>query len=166
MTLLNLKTFLNVTAKNNSLYYYSHKDFNIFTDGVVVYGSLKKSNSDETVKNFEELYNNRTIEFPLSKSLDDVVRAYKTGFRNYVTNYIETSIERLKVVEIYSQTWKNKGYLAIDKKYKKCCKANPKKGKYCYIIDTKIKDNPISVYFESNQKTGEFIMIMPIELRK
>ena len=166
MTILNLKTFLNNTAKKGELYYYEHTDYHIFTNGIIVYGIRKGSLDEIPVQNVEELMNAFTYKLKYTYSLDEIVNTYKNGNRIHVTNYENIFIINLKVVKVFTDLWNKRNYVIIDKRYKNCCKSINKIFKECFIIDTTIKGKELSLYFESTLDGNEFIMIMPIKLRK
>ena len=166
MTLLNLKTFLNNTAKKGKLYYYEHTDYHIFTDAKIVYGFRKGSLDEIDVQYVEELMNGFTAKLKFSITLDEIINAYKNGTRTHVTNYENSYIKNHKVVMAFTDLWNNRNYVAIDRRYKNCCKPMKKCTKECFIIDTTIKNKELSLYFESTLDANEFIMIMPIEIRK
>ena len=166
MTILNLKTFLNNTAKKGELYYYEHTDYHIFTNGIIVYGIRKGSLDEIPVQNVEELMNAFTYKLKYTYSLDEIVNTYKNGNRIHVTNYENIFIINLKVVKVFTDLWNKRNYVIIDKRHKNCCKSINKIFKECFIIDTTIKGKELSLYFESTLDGNEFIMIMPIKLRK
>ena len=166
MTILNLKTFLNNTAKKGKLYYYEHTDYHIFTNGIIVYGIRKGSLDEIPVQNVEELMNAFTYKLKYSYSLDEIINAYKNGSRTHVTNYENSYIKNHKVVKVFTDLWNKNNYAIIDRRYKNCCKSINKIFKECFIIDTTIKNKELSLYFESTLDDNEFIMIMPIEIRK
>ena len=166
MTLLNIKTFLNNTVEKNGLYYYEHTDYYIFTNGKIAYGIRKGTTIDLPVKQLEELSSNITIELKNSNSLDEIVNIYKNGKRTHVTNYKDSFINNSKTVNVFTDLWNNTDYVTIDKRYKNCCKSMNKCFKDCFIIETEIKNKEISLYFESTLNDDEFILIMPIQLRK
>ena len=166
MTILNLKTFLNNTAKKGELYYYEHTDYHIFANGIIVYGIRKGSLDEIPVQNVEELMNAFTYKLKYTYSLDEIVNTYKNGNRIHVTNYENIFIINLKVVKVFTDLWNKRNYVIIDKRYKNCCKSINKIFKECFIIDTTIKGKELSLYFESTLDGNEFIMIMPIKLRK
>ena len=62
--------------------------------------------------------------------------------------------------------WNNTEYVIIDKRHKNCCKSTNKCVKDRFIIETEIKNKEISLYFESALNDDEFILIMPIQIRK
>ena len=169
MTLLNLKTFINNTAKKGNLYYYEHADYHIFTNGKIAYGIRKEITIDLPVNQLvelEELSNNYTIKLRTSQSLDGIVNIYKKGKRKHVTNYKDSFINNSKTVNVFTDMWTNTDYVIIDKRYKNCCKSTKKCFKECFIIETVIKNKEMSLYFESTLNADEFVLIMPIELRK
>ena len=165
MTLLNLKTFINNTVKKGGLYYYNNSDYYIFTNGKIAYG-IRKGTTNLPVKHIEELLNNCTAEIITSNSLDEIVNIYKNGKRAHVTNYKDSFINNSKTVNIFTDMWNNTDYVIIDKRYKDCCKSIKKCFKDCFIIETKIKNKELSLYFERTLNDDEFILIMPIQLRK
>ena len=166
MTILNLKTFINNTAKKGSLYYYNHIDYHIFSNGKIAYGIRKGTITNLPVKHIEELSNNCTTELIIPNSLDEIVNIYKNGKRTHVTNYKDSFINNLKTVNVFTDLWNNHNYVTIDRRYKNCCKSTKKCFKDCFIIETKIRNKEISLYFESTLNDDEFILIMPITLRK
>ena len=167
MTILNLKTFINNTAKKGSLYYYNNVDYHIFTNGRIAYGIRKGTTTNLPVKHIEELSNNcSTIELRIPNSLDKIVNIYKNGKRKHVTNYKDSFINNSKTVNVFTDMWNNTGYVIIDRRYKNCCKSTNKCVKDCFIIKTEIKNKETSLYFESTLNDDEFILIMPIQLRK
>ena len=166
MTILNLKTFLNNTAKKGELYYYEHTDYHIFTYGKIVYGIRKGSLDEIPVQNVEELMNAFTYKLKYTHSLDEIIDAYKNGTRTHVTNYENSYIKNHKVVKVFTDLWNKNNYAIIDRRYKNCCKSINKIFKECFIIETTIKNKQLSFYFESTLNDDEFIMIMPIEIRK
>ena len=166
MTLLNLKTFINNTVKKGGLYYYEHETYYIFTNGKIAYGIRKGTLINLPVKHIEELSNNYTIKLRNSNSLDEIVNIYKNGKRTHVTNYKDSFINISKTVNVFTDTWNNTEYVTIDRRYKNCCKSMNKCFKDCFIIETEIKNKEISLYFESTLNDDEFILIMPIQLRK
>ena len=166
MTLLNLKTFLNNTVKKDGLYYYEHIDYHIFTNGKIVYGIRKGSLDEIPTQNVEELMNAFTVKLNTTYSLDEIINAYKNGIRTHVTNYENSYVKNHKVVKVFTDLWNNRNYVTIDRRYKNCCKSINKIYKECFIIDTTIKNKELSLYFERSLNNDEFIMIMPIEIRK
>ena len=170
MTILNLKTFLNNTAKKGELYYYEHTDYHIFTNGKIVYGIRNGSLDEISVQYVEELMNAFTAKLKSSIALDGIINSYKNGTRTYVTNYENSYIKKHKVVKVFTDLWNKSNYAIIDRRYKNCCKSINKIYKECFIIDTTIKSKisrkELSLYFESTLDDDEFIMIMPIEIRK
>lgn len=166
MTILNLKTFLNNTAKKGKLYYYGHTDYHIFTNGKIVYGIRKGWIDEIPVQHVEELMNGLTAKLALSIVLDEIINYYKNGTRTHVTNYENGFINNLKAVKVSTDLWNKRNYVIIDRRYKNCCKSIKKCFKECFIIETVIKNKELSLYFESILDDNEFIMIMPIEIRK
>ena len=166
MTLLILKTFLNNTAKKGELYYYEHTDYHIFTDAKIVYGIRKGSLDEIAVQNVEELMNTFTYKLKYTYLLDEIINTYKNGTRTHVTNYENSYFKNHKIVKVFTDLWNNRNYVIIDRRYKNCCKSINKIYKECFIIDTTIKNKELSLYFESTLNDNEFIMIMPIEIRK
>ena len=166
MTLLNLKTFLNNTAKKGKLYYYEHTDYHIFTDAKIVYGIRKGSLDEIPVQYVEELMNAFTAKLKSSIALNDIINTYKNGNRTHVTNYENSYIKNHKVVKVFTDLWNKRNYAIIDRRYKNCCKSMNKIFKECFIIDATIKGKQLQLYFESTLDDNEFIMIMPIEIRK
>ena len=166
MTLLNLKTFINNTAKKGKRYYYEHTDYHIFTNGKIVYGIRKGSLTEIPVHHVEELMNAFTTKLKSSINIDRIVNAYKKGKRTHVTNYENGFINNLKTVKVFTDLWNKRNYAIIDRRYKNCCKSINKIHKECFIIETIIKSKELSLYFESTLDDNEFIMIMPIEIRK
>lgn len=166
MTILNLKTFLNNTAKKGKLYYYEHTDYHIFTNGKIVYGIRKGSLDEIHVKYIREMLDVFTGKLKSSNSLDEIIDTYKNGNRTHVTNYENSYVKNHKVVKVFTDLWNNRNYVTIDRRYKNCCKSINKIYKECFIIDTTIKNKELSLYFESTLDDNEFIMIMPIEIRK
>lgn len=166
MAILNLKTFLNNTAKKGELYYYEHTDYYIFTNGKIVYGIRKGSLDELHVQYVEELMNSFTVKLKYLIALDEIINYYKNGNRTHVTNYENSYIENRKVVKVFTDLWNKNNYVIIDRRYKNCCKPTNKIFKECFIIDTTIKGKELSLYFESTLDDNEFIMIMPIEIRK
>ena len=170
MTILNLKTFLNNTAKKGELYYYEHTDYHIFTSGKIVYG-IRKGSLDEIPEQYvEELMNAFTGKVKSSIALDEIITSYKNENRTHVTNYENSYIKSHKVVKVFTDLWNKSNYVVIDRRYKNCCKSINKIFKECFIIDTTIKSKigskQVQLYFESTLDGNEFIMIMPIEIRK
>ena len=94
------------------------------------------------------------------------MRIYKNGKRTHVTNYKDSFINNSKTVNVFTDMWNNTDYVIIDKRYKNCCKSTNKCVKDCFIIETVIKNKEISLYFESALNDDEFVLIMPIQLRK
>ena len=166
MTILNLKTFLNNTSKKGKLYYYEHTDYHIFTDAKIVYGIRKGSLDAMPVQHVEELMNAFTAKLKLPISLDEIINSYKNGTRTHVTNYENSYIKNHKVVKVFTDLWNKNNYVIIDRRYKNCCKSTNKIYKECFIIDTTIINKELSLYFESTLDDNEFILIMPIEIRK
>ena len=170
MTILNLKTFLNNTAKKGELYYYEHTDYYIFTNGKIVYGIRKGSLDELQVQYVKEMLNVFTAKLKTSITLDEIINAYKNETRTHVTNYENSYIKKHKVVEVFTDLWNKHNYVIIDRRYKNCCKSINKIFKECFIIDTTIKSKigskQLQLYFESTLDDNEFIMIMPIEIRK
>ena len=165
MTILNLKTFLNNTAKKGELYYYEHTDYHIFTNGRIVYG-IRNDSLDKIPLQYIELMNSYTSKFKSSISLDEIINSYKNEIRIHVTNYENSYILKHKVVKVFTDLWNKRNYVIIDRRYKNCCKSMKKIFKECFILDTTIKGKELSLYFESTLDDNEFIMIMPIEIRK
>ena len=167
MTILNLKTFLNNTSKKGELYYYEHTDYHIFTNGKIVYGIRKGSITEIHV---EELMNVFTSKLTSSIALDEIINSYKNVNRTYVTNYENSYFKNYKVVKVFTDLWNKSNYVIVDRRYKNCCKSINKIYKECFIIDTTIKSKigskELSLYFESTLNDDEFILIMPIQLRK
>ena len=95
-----------------------------------------------------------------------IINSYKNGTRTHVTNYENSYIKNHKVVKVFTDLWNKNNYAIIDRRYKNCCKSTNKIFKECFIIDTTIKSKELSLYFESTLDDNEFIMIMPIEIRK
>ena len=166
MTILNLKTFLNNTAKKGELYYYEHTEYHIFTNGKIAYGIRKETTIDLPVKYLKELSNNFTAKLKSSNVLDGIVHIYKKGKRTHVTNYKDSFVNNSKTVKVFTDLWNNSNYVTIDRRYKNCCKSTNKIYKECFIIDTIIENKELSLYFESTLDDNEFILIMPIEIRK
>ena len=166
MTILNIKTFLNNTTKKGELYYYEYADYRIFTNGKIVYGIRKGSVDEILVQHVEELMNAFTAKLAPSIVLDEIIDAYKNGTRTHVTNYENSYIKNHKVVKVFTDLWNKNNYAIIDRRYKNCCKSMKKCTKECFIIYTTIKNKELSLYFESTLDDNEFIMIMPIEIRK
>ena len=166
MTLLNLKTFLNNTSKKGKLYYYEHTEYHIFTNGEIVYGIRKGSLDVIPVQYVEELMNAFTAKLKFSITLDEIINSYKNGNRTHVTNYENGYLKKDKTVKVFTDLWNKRNYAIIDRRYKNCCKSINKTYKECFIIETIIKNKELSLYFESTLNDDEFIMIMPIELRK
>ena len=164
MTILNLKTFLNNTAKKGKLYYYEHTDYHIFTNGIIVYGIRKGSLYEIHVQHVEELMNAFTDKLNSTYSFDEIIDPYKNGYRTHVINYENSYIKNNKVVKAFKDLWDKNNYTIIDRRYKNCCKSTNKIYKECFIIDTTIKNKELSLYFESTLDDNEFIMIMPIEI--
>ena len=166
MTILNLKTFLNNTAKKGELYYYEHTDYHIFTGTKILYGIRKGSLDEIPVQHVEELMNSFTVKLNFQIDLDEMINSYKNGTRSYVINYENGFINNLKTVKVFTDLWNKRNYTIIDRRYKNCCKSINKVFKECFIIDATIKGKELSLYFESTFNDDEFIMIMPIEIRK
>lgn len=170
MTLLNLKTFLNNTAKKGVLYYYEHTDYHIFTNGQIAYGIRKGSLIERPDQYLNELLESFTLKLKSSITLDEIINTYKNGTRTHVTNYENSYFKKHKVVKVFTDLWNKSKYIIIDRRYKNCCKSINKIYKECFIIDTtiksKISSKELSLYFESTLDDNEFIMIMPIEIRK
>ena len=166
MTLLNLKTFINNTVKKGGLYYYNHSDYHIFTNGKIAYGIRKGSTVERPDQYLIELLDLFTIKLKSSNALDEIVEIYRKGKRTHVTNYKDSFINNSKTVNVFTDMWNNTDYVTIDKRYKNCCKSMNKYFKDCFIIETKIKNKELSLYFESTLNDDEFILIMPIQLRK
>ena len=170
MTILNLKTFLNNTAKKGQLYYYEHTDYHIFTNGKIVYGIRKGSLDEIPVQYVEELMNAFTAKLKASIALDEIINSYKNETRIHVTNYENSYIKKHNVVKVFTDLWNKRNYAIIDRRYKNCCKSMNKTFKECFIIDTTIKSKigskQLQLYFESTLDDNEFIVIMPIEIRK
>ena len=166
MTILNLKTFLNNTAKKGELYYYEHTDYHIFTNGKIVYGIRKGSLDEILVQYVEELMNAFTAKLKHSINLEEIIDSYKNGTRTHVTNYENSYIKKHTVVKVFTDLWNKSNYVIIDRRYKNCCKSINKIFKECFIIDTTIRSKQLQLYFESTLDDNEFIMIMPIEIRK
>ena len=166
MTILNLKTFLNNTAKKGKLCYYEHTDYHIFTNGIIVYGIRKSSLSEIHVKYIRQMLDVFTATLKFSITLDEIINSYNNGTRTHVTNYENSYIKNNKVVKVFTDLWNKNNYAIIDRRYKNCCKSTNKIFKECFIIDTTIKNKELSLYFESTLDGNEFIMIMPIEIRK
>ena len=169
MTILNLKTFLNNTAKKGELYYYEHTDYYIFTNGKIVYG-IRKGSLDEIPLQYVKLMNAFTSRLTSSIALDEIINTYKSVTRTHVTNYENSYFKNSKVVKVFTDLWNKSNYVIIDRRYKNCCKSINKIYKECFIIDTTIKSKigskELPLYFESTLDDDEFIMIMPIEIRK
>ena len=166
MTILNLKTFLNNTAKKGELYYYEHTEYYIFTNGKIVYGIRNCSLDELHVQYVEELMNTFTAKLKSSIALNEIINSYKNGNRIHVTNYENSYIKNHKVVKVFTDLWNKSNYAIIDRRYINCCKSMNKIFKECFIIETIIKNKELSLYFESTLNDDEFIMIMPIEIRK
>ena len=170
MTILNLKTFLNNTAKKGELYYYEHTDYYIFTNGKIVYGIRNGSLDELHVQYVEELMNAFTAKLKYSIALDEIINSYKNETRTHVTNYENSYIKNHKVVKVFTDLWNKSNYAIIDRRYINCCKSMNKIFKECFIIDATIKSKQqskqLQLYFESTLDDNEFIMIMPIEIRK
>ena len=170
MALLNLKTFLNNTTKKGVLYYYEHTDYHIFTNQKIVYGIRKGATIDSPIQFLEEQSDNITFKLRNSNLLDEIINTYKNGTRTHVTNYENSCIKNHKVVKVFTDLWNKSNYVIIDRRYKNCCKSINKIFKECFIIDTtirsKIGSKQLPLYFESTLDDNEFIMIMPIEIRK
>ena len=170
MALLNLKTFLNNTAKKGELYYYEHTDYHIFTNGKIVYGIRNGFLYEIPVQHVEELMNAFTAKLKSSIALDEIINSYKNGTRTHVTNYENSYINKHKTVKVFTDSLNKSNYVIIDRRYKNCCKSINKLFKECFVIDTtiksKIRSKQLPLYFESTLDGNEFIMIMPIELRK
>ena len=169
MTILNLKTFLNNTAKKGELYYYEHTEYYIFTNGKIVYG-IRKGSIDEIPLQYVKLMNAYISKLKSSIALDEIINSYKNGNRIHVTNYENSYIKKHKAVKVFTDLWNKHNYAIIDRRYKNCCKSINKIFKECFIIDTTIKSKigskQLQLYFESTLDDNEFIMIMPIEIRK
>ena len=105
-----------------------------------------------------------------SIALDEIITSYKNENRTHVTNYENSYIKNHKVVKVFTDLWNKSNYVLIDRRYKNCCKSINKIFKECFIIDTTIKSKigskQVKLYFESTLDDNEFIMIMPIEIRK
>lgn len=166
MTILNLKTFFNKTVKKGEFYYYEHTDYHIFTNGKIVYGIRKGSLEEMPVQYVEELMKVYIAKLKSSIVLNEIINSYKNGNRTHVTNYENSCIKNHKVVKVFTDLWNKRNYVIIDRRYKNCCKSTNKIFKECFIIDTTIKNKELSLYFESTLDDNEFIMIMPIEIRK
>ena len=170
MLILNLKTFLNNTAKKGELYYYEHTDYHIFTNGKIVYGIRKGYLDEIPVQHVEELMNGFTAKLAPSITLDEIIDAYKNVTRTHVTNYENSYFKKEKVVKVFTDLWNKSNYVIINRRYKNCCKSINKIFKECFIINTtvktKLKSKELSLYFESTLDDNEFILIMPIEIRK
>lgn len=166
MVLLNLKTFLNNTLKKGGLYYYDHLDYHIFTNGKIAYAIGKGTRTERPDQYLDELTNAFTIKLKTSRVLDGIVEIYNTGVRNHVTKFENSYINNHKTVNVFSDLWNNRSYLAIDRNFKNCCKTKPQGSKECFFIDTNMNNKEISLYFESTPQADEFILIMPIERRK
>ena len=166
MTLLNIKTFINNTVKKGELYYYEHTDYHIFTNGKIVYGIRKGSLYEIPTQYVEELMNTFTSKLTSLITLDEIINTYKNGTRTHVTNYENSYIKNHKIVKVFTDLWNKNNYVTIDKRYKNCCKSMNKCFKDSFIIETEIKNKEISLYFESTLNDDEFILIMPIEIRK
>lgn len=170
MTILNLKSFLNNTAKKGELYYYEYADYHIFTNGKIVYGIRKGSVDEILVQHVEELMNAFTAKLAPSIVLDEIIDVYKNGTRTHVTNYENGYLKKDKIVKVFTDLWNKSNYVIIDRKYKNCCKSINKIYKECFIIDAKIRTKleikQLTLYFESALNDDEFIMIMPIKIRK
>ena len=165
MTILNLKTFLNNTAKKGELYYYEHTEYYIFTNGKIAYG-IRKGSIDEIPLQYVKLMNAYISRLKSSIALDEIINSYKNETRTHVTNYENSYIKNHKVVKVFTDLWNKSNYAIIDRRYKNCCKSTNKIFKECFIIDTTIKGKQLQLYFESTLDDNEFIMIMPIEIRK
>ena len=166
MTLLNLKTFINNTVKKGGLYYYNHVDYHIFTNGEIAYGIKKVLYKERPDQYLNELLDVYTLKIKSSSNLNEIVNIFKNGKRTHVTNYKDSFINNSKTVNVFTDMWNNRNYVTIDKRYKNCCKSMNKCFKDCFIIETEIKNKEISLYFESTLNDDEFILIMPIQLRK
>lgn len=166
MTILNLKTFLNNTAKKGALYYYEHTDYDIFTNGKIAYGIRKSYLTETHVKYIRETLDVFTTKIKSSKSLDEIIDVYKNENRTYVTNYENSYVKKHKVVKVFTDLWNKSNYAIIDRRYKNCCKSINRTLKKRFIIETTIKNKELSLYFESALDDNEFILIMPIEIWK
>ena len=166
MTLLNLKTFINNTVKKGGLYYYNHSEYNIFTNGEIAYGVRKDLFVERPDQYLIELLNAYTLKIKSSNNLNEIIDIFINGKRTHVTNYKDSFINNSKTVNVFTDMWNNHNYVTIDRRYKKCCKSTNKCVKDCFIIDTTIKGKELSLYFESILDDNEFILIMPIEIRK
>lgn len=166
MTLLNLKTFINNTVKKGGLYYYNHVDYHIFTNGEIAYGIRKNPFVERPDKYLIELLNVYTLKIKSSNNLNEIIDIFINGKRTHVTNYKDSFINNSKTVNVFTDMWNNTDYVTIDKRHKNCCKPTNKCVKDCFIIETEIKNKEISLYFESTLNNDEFILIMPIKLRK
>ena len=166
MTLLNLKTFINNTVKKGGLYYYEHANYYIFTNGEIAYGVRKDLFVERPDQYLIELLNAYTLKIKSSNNLNEIIDIFINGKRKHVTNYKDSFINNLKTVNVFTDMWNNADYVTIDRRYKKCCKSTKKCFKDCFIIETVIKNKEISLYFESTLNNDEFILIMPIQLRK
>ena len=166
MTLLNLKTFINNTVKKGGLYYYDHKYYHIFTNGEIAYGVRKYLFVERPDQYLIELLNVYTLKIKSSNNLNEIIDIFINGKRTHVTNYKDSFINNSKTVNVFTDMWNNTDYVTIDRRYKNCCKSTNKCVKDCFIIETEIKNKEISLYFESTLNGDEFILIMPIRLRK
>ena len=110
--------------------------------------------------------NGFTSKLTQSITLDEIIDAYKKVTRTHVTNYENSHFKKEKVVKVFTDLWNKSNYVIINRRYKNCCKSINKIFKECFIIETTIKNKQLSFYFESTLNDDEFIMIMPIEIRK
>ena len=111
-----------------------------------------------------------TAKLKYSIALDEIINSYKYETRTHVTNYENSYIKNHKVVKVFTDLWNKSNYAIIDRRYINCCKSMNKIFKECFIIDATIKSKQqskqLQLYFESTLDDNEFIMIMPIEIRK
>ena len=151
MTILNLTTFLNVCK--NSLVYYKQAEYNMFTNGIVLY-ACKDDNP-----NFPKLVDNITNDSTGKNktTFEPIIEALNNKPRAYVVDHIKKSATTIAITD-FDET---KGTtLEIDNRYIRAIKKNTKKVFFITSIYFPIKS--IDCYFSQSLTQDEFIFIMPI----
>ena len=163
MPLLNLKTFLKRCEKR--LVYYDHPSYHLFTNGIIMYGIAKGTQTerpDMYLKELLEKVTNKSSERN-SSVFEAVVNAYNQSAREFVVDYEK----RVEITKAKNKLVKENNHdtiieVLIASNLLKCCKARPSGGKQAFMCQVNFRVKPLLCYFETSLLDDEFIFIMPI----
>ena len=151
MTILNLTTFLN--ACENRLVYYNTNEYNLFTNGIVLYACKDDNpNLPKLMDNiiFDSTGRNQTTFEPILEALNNKHRDYVVyHVKGDTTTKVITKFNESKDLSIHIA---NRYYRTIKKKGVK---------KEFFIITIPFTLKTLECYFSQSLTQDEFIFIMP-----